>query len=624
VSERWQLYERILGRFEIREIKRGGMGIVFLCYHLERQIPVALKTFQDHYLTDERSKQRFLEEADAWLKLGRHTNIVEAYYVELIHYRPYIVMEYVAGDGPGDVDLASRISGKRLKPEEAMRLAIQVCDAMIHAAERFSAFGKTFVHRDLKPANILIAHGGIVKLTDFGLIHALSDEPEEIFPYGPSKFTKVGKICGTPAYMSPEQTRGETNPDVSSDIYSFGCVMYEMLTGRPPFVCDDFYQYLYCHRETAPEPVDSVIANVPESLSRTVMRCLAKDPAARWSSFVELRRQLEHLYGKSLPAAQAGPEDLIRLNQIGYSLSHIGKHEEAARVFERALALPDLSEAERCMLYSNRGLNRERSGDWDGAMEDYTRAIDLQPENPVPYVGRANIRNNQGDLQEAIEDYNAAISRDPEDGVACLCRGICNGRLGRWEDARSDFDAAIRNGRNEAFTNRGAANLNLGRIEEATSDFSRAIDLNPLDTVAYVNRAFALEILGRPENAMRDLEAAIQLDPEYPVARLNRGMNRLKAGDAENALEDLEIARKAKTSRTSGPNRVPYALGAAELHRITLLATFGSGLAYMRTSKLPLAVSTLRAFLDQAGPDFSSQIRAAEEAIRLMGYNLKE
>ncbi len=309
------------------------------------------------------------------------------------------------------------------------------------------------------------------------------------------------------------------------------------------------------------------------------MRCLAKDPGGRWSSFAELRRQLEHLYGKTLPAAQAGPEDLIRLNQLGYSLSHIGKHEEAARVFESALALPDLSEAERCMLHSNRGLNRERSGDWDGAMEDYTTAIDLQPENPVPRVGRANILNNLGDLESAIENYDAALLLDPDDGVAYLCRGICNGRLGRWEQARSDFDAAIRNSCIEAYTNRGAANLNLGRLEAAISDFSRAMDLNPLDPVACVNRAFAWEILGRPENAMRDLEAAIQLDPEYPVARLNRGMNRLKAGDAENALEDLEIARKAQASRTSGPNRVPYALGAAELHRITLLATFGTGLA---------------------------------------------
>jgi len=134
MSENWKLNDRIQDRYEIKRIKRGGMGVVFLCYERHKKIAVAIKTFQDRYLLDDHSKRRFLAEADSWLKLGRHPNIVEAYSVESIHYRPYILVECVAGD----------------------------------------------VHRDIKPANILLAQGRVIKLTDFGLLKTFDDYPEDI------------------------------------------------------------------------------------------------------------------------------------------------------------------------------------------------------------------------------------------------------------------------------------------------------------------------------------------------------------------------------------------------------------------------------------------------------------
>ena len=219
---RWQVGMMIDGRYEIRDIKMGGMGVVYLCYDPKNIMPVAIKTFQDKYLKDKDSVDRFIYEANAWVDLEKHKNIVRAYYVENIEYRPYIFLEYVAGDKYYGADLRGWILRKGLDLKTTLNFAIQFCDGMIHAEKKFKEMGKPFVHRDIKPANIMVTKDRVLKVTDFGLVKSILTSQDEI---------DLGRGWGTFEYMSPEQWLDSENIDTRSDIYSFGCVLYEMVCG---------------------------------------------------------------------------------------------------------------------------------------------------------------------------------------------------------------------------------------------------------------------------------------------------------------------------------------------------------------------------------------------------------
>jgi len=225
MSEKWETGQIIDERYEIFDIKKGGMGLVFVCYNKVEREMVVLKTFRDRYLFNDKVVKRFIQEATTWIHLDYHRNIVRAYSVADIYFRPYIFMEYVASDFRYGLDLAGHMAARRLPLETVLDFAGQFCEGMIHAQERMQSLGKRFVHADIKPANILIQNQSILKITDFGLSRAFDDE-------------EALSGWGTLAYMSPEQFT-KTPLDVRSDIYSFGCVLYEMVCGSRPFVVEE-------------------------------------------------------------------------------------------------------------------------------------------------------------------------------------------------------------------------------------------------------------------------------------------------------------------------------------------------------------------------------------------------
>ena len=410
---RWRVGDRILDRYEIRDIKLGGMGIVYIALDSIHgwEAPVAIKTFQDKFLKDRASVDRFKWEAEAWVRLEKHYNIVQAKYVDEIEGRPYIFLEYVVGDEQYGADLSGWIYRGGLyqggKPDISLILnfAIQFCHGMIHAQDKFKKMGKPFVHRDIKPQNIMVTKDRVVKVTDFGLVKAFAESDEDIhsITVGDESrrrlaLSKSGGTWGTPPYMSPEQCRGEKDIDVRSDIYSFGCTLYEMLTGDPPFRGRTRDEYIYHHLNTIPKSPDA-----HQELDRVVMKCLEKERAKRYRNFGELEEALSKLYheltGEVVEAPGIIELEAEELNNKGLSLDILGFYEEAIDCYLQALRLnPNDAEA-----HNNLGIAYSAQGRHDEAIGECKEALRLNPNFAEAHnnLGFA-CYSAQGRLDEAI------------------------------------------------------------------------------------------------------------------------------------------------------------------------------------------------------------------------------
>jgi len=255
----------------------GARKRVFLARdeRLDRDVAVAVIKTEG---LDEAGRHRIDREARAMARLGDHPNIVTVFDVVEEAGAPQIVAQYMAGGTLGE-RLASEESG-RLEVGDVLRLGEELALALDHA------HGLGVVHRDVKPANVWLAADGTAKLGDFGLA-ALVDQ---------SRLTTEGMVVGTVAYLAPEQAVGRT-PDARADLYSLGVVLYELLTGRPPFLGDDAVAVIAQHLNTAPVATTWHTAGVPPALDALVLRLLAKDPAERPATagevVVELRRLRE-------------------------------------------------------------------------------------------------------------------------------------------------------------------------------------------------------------------------------------------------------------------------------------------------------------------------------------------
>ena len=246
----------VADRYELRhELGRGGMGEVWLALDRELDRSVALK-FHER----QASEARFEREAHTAAALS-HPNIVRIYDYGLADGRPYLVLEHLAGG-----TLADRLgSAGALADSEAEQIARDIAAALAHA------HAQGVVHRDLKPSNILFGADRRAKLVDFGI--ARSSEQGTL--------TEAGSVLGTAAYMSPEQAAGEAPIGAATDVYAFGVILFQMLTGRLPFEGDSPLELAFKHRTAAPPALESYRPDAPPRLASLVARALAKEPAGR-------------------------------------------------------------------------------------------------------------------------------------------------------------------------------------------------------------------------------------------------------------------------------------------------------------------------------------------------------
>jgi serine/threonine protein kinase/Tol biopolymer transport system component len=267
---------RILGPLDA-----GGMGEVFRALDTRLHREVAVKVLPAAVSRDPERVARMQREARLLAALN-HPNIATVHGLETAGGLLAIVMELI--DGP---TLADRLASGPLPLDAALELARQIAEALE------AAHDKGIVHRDLKPANIKLAAGGMVKVLDFGLAKAMAPEPGDIATAAASSgaVSRDGAVMGTPAYMSPEQARGE-RVDARSDVWAFGCVLYEMLTARSPFGRASTAETLAAILEREPD-WDRLPPAVPVSIRRVLRRCLARDPRRRLHHIADARIEIE-------------------------------------------------------------------------------------------------------------------------------------------------------------------------------------------------------------------------------------------------------------------------------------------------------------------------------------------
>lgn len=276
-------------RYELhRKLARGGMADVYLARDLLLDRPVAVKVLFSEYAKDNTFVERFRREARAAANLN-HPNVVAIYDWGQQYGTYFIVMEYVEGRTLSEI---IRTEGP-LHPNRAAEVTADVAAALAFAHRN------GVIHRDIKPGNILITSTGQVKVADFGIAQALTAEATQ------ANLTQVGAVMGTATYFSPEQAQGKL-ADPRSDLYSLGCVLYEMLTTRPPFSGESPVAIAYKHVQEQPPAPSTVAAGVPEPLEAVDLKLLAKDPADRYPSAEDLRTDLRRfLEGRPVAALGA-------------------------------------------------------------------------------------------------------------------------------------------------------------------------------------------------------------------------------------------------------------------------------------------------------------------------------
>ena len=288
---------RLGGRYELGHVLgRGGMAEVYFAHDTRLGRAVAVKTLRVDLARDPSFQARFRREAQSAASLN-HPAIVAVYdtgedYIDGVSI-PYIVMEYVEGSTLREL----LHSGRKLLPERAMEMTIGILQGLEYAHR------SGIVHRDIKPANVMLTRNGQVKVMDFGIARAMGDSGMTM--------TQTAAVIGTAQYLSPEQAKGE-QVDARSDLYSTGCLLYELLTVRPPFVGDSPVAVAYQHVREEPQPPSVFDPEITPEMDAIVLRALVKDPNYRYQSADEMRADIEACLDGQPVAATAA------MGSVGY------------------------------------------------------------------------------------------------------------------------------------------------------------------------------------------------------------------------------------------------------------------------------------------------------------------
>src|SRR5262245_665030 len=285
--------------YELLEVLgRGGMGVVYKARQLGLNRIVALKMVLAGANASPQDLSRFRAEAEAVAQLA-HPNIVQIYEIGEQAGCPFLALEYVGGGS-----LAQQLDGTPLAPKQAAQMVQSLARAVQHAHE------KGIVHRDLKPANVLLSAEGTPKIADFGLAKRADSNQAH---------TLTGTILGSPSYMAPEQAEGATDKiGPATDVYALGVILYEMLTGRPPFKGSTLIETIEQVREHDPVPPRFLLPKTPRDLETICLKCLEKSPHRRYASAAELADDLRSFLRDEPINAQS----LTLFDQVARTISH--------------------------------------------------------------------------------------------------------------------------------------------------------------------------------------------------------------------------------------------------------------------------------------------------------------
>jgi len=508
--------------FTIEKTHYGGMGKVYKARRESDGRLYALKTiFMEKAKTiqeEERLIKRFWWEGQVWIVLRKHKNIVQANWVDRYWEpqgdgyisRPLLIMEYIEGDQKYGVSLKDWIKkyyyfdGKYLPLSFVFKISIEVLTGLLYAKKVMKEeLNMEFIHRDLKSENILITKDRTAKVTDFGLVKAFSEAGEITLKVKEGEeeritFTATKGICGTPAYMAPEQWKGE-GIDERADVYALGCILYEMITGRPPFLCLSFEDCKNAHLKRIPEPPDRMGEKIPVEIKELVLRCLSKERDKR-PVLLELREKLQEihkgLFGKAVKVEDEGEELTAEdWNNIGVTFSNLHFYKKAIFCYKKAIEI----NPSYAMAYNNRGLSYVDIREYQKAIADFSKAIEINPRYAEAYIGRGGTYRQ---LDSSPYSPTAPVN------------------FSFW-----------------------AYYKYLDYRKRAIADFSKAIEIDPGYAVAYYNRGEAYKAIDKPAKAIKDYRRFIDLGPAMYSRELEKAKKRIyeleamlgKQGGSKNA-----------------------------------------------------------------------------------------
>jgi serine/threonine protein kinase len=551
----WREGDVIRDRYEVeRVITKGGMGLVYFVFDRNLGQASAIKTYRDQVFAHEEVQANFVREATAWINLDAHPNIVRAELVEVVNDKPLLVMEYVAGG-----DLGEWIGTPRLTRDlaEVLRLCIQFCDGMNHALAKGIA-----CHRDIKPANCLLTAGGDLKISDFGLAIVMAQKRR--FGGGSRAPEERRGALGTWAFMAPEQWDEAALVDVQADVYSFGVMLFEMVTGDLPFLPAgrlptwELARRLRDLHLKAPPP--SIRGRTQLAWSRElaavdelIQDCLGKRPIDRPMGFTEIRASLAQLYESltdtSAPIALSGAMlDADDWLNKGVSLVRLGRAAEAATAYKRALELNSaLSLAWWDLALANESLGHREAADYA-----WRRYLRLQPGDLDGIVRRGNNLLVNQKWRRAFKVFEVAVKSAPDNTDAWIGSGIALVKLGegiRWRPSAVSLvtiGAPIALAANVVMLVVLAISITVARPRrrQALARFDRALSLDPSSSEGWRGRGDALDLLGDFPGAVASYRRAIELDAANTLAWFNLGITYFKRSHFTDALPAFQVANQ--------------------------------------------------------------------------------
>ena len=519
--------QTIGGEYTVREAFQGGMGTVYVVTHREQREPLILK---EPRVIDDGTRRIFLREAEAWVRVGLHPNVVQAFWVRTLQGSTYVAAEFVPADESGRRSLRDWMNSGRPPVERIVAWTAQAIYALRHSV----AMGVP-IHRDIKPENLLVGPDGELRVTDFGLACLRGGVGGEAHPQDAMRgLTSVG---GTPGYMPPEQLRGTGALDFRADIYALGVTVFELVYGRPLFAAGTVRELMLAHLERE--------ASVPAGPFRDmIVSCLSKQPAGRPASYDALLKLLANAAaacGCTLPEEthfqDAETENLLVQARSWTALGQPQRALDAVRAFTaRApgeargwtelgrllLEAGQVGEAQAATLrsihlnpvgspaWNNLGIIRRLARDHVGAVDAFTRAIHLDPGNTGPRLNIARSLSVVGRIPEALSHLEFALQLAPEKAII-------------W-------------------TNLGATYVELGRVGDARRCLMRALELEPnqreatenlrlLDSKPSGEEALPLMHAGKFDQAILLLTEAVRRDPDDQASWHNLGLCYLQRKD---------------------------------------------------------------------------------------------
>jgi len=507
--EQEDLVGQKVGNLEIVEmIGRGGMGVVYLAADTKLKRSVAVKSIPSQLAANSKARMRFRREAEILASLN-HPNIAVIYdIVEQDEGAGYLILEYVPGE-----TLSERIAREQIDLNEVLSICRQVAEA-VSAAHK-----KGIVHRDLKPGNIKITPEGRVKVLDFGLAKLSTNE-------GKSNITEThsGRVIGTPAYMSPEQARGKET-DHRTDIWSFGCILYQMLTGQLPFDGETATDTLAHIIERQPD-WQAIPKDTPENIRILMHSCLEKDLDKRLDDITKAALEIRETLSKSAIETPTKLRKLIKiigLLAVGFILSGLA----LKYIYQR-----DVRPSSK-QTYYLRGNEYYYRGylesDLRNAIRLYESVIELDPNFALAYtqLARAHSRiywfeydSSQEQIAMTKQAVDKAFELDPDLPEAHLALGQYYYHCHRdYESALEQFEIA-RKGRpddGEPLSMICFVKRHQLKYEEALGNIERAYMLNPLSNSIAVEAGTTCFHLHKYEKAEYYYDRAISLAPDmYP------------------------------------------------------------------------------------------------------------